>query len=75
MTALDSPLIGTTFSWLRWPKCGVSITRPVTALTAIEMPPFGVPIHSSPVKNHGVPRTVSRVAEQKYWYPSDPSSR
>ncbi len=67
------PFTGTTFSWLSAPNCGVSIMRPVRALIATDMPPWGEPIHSSPVKYHGTPLIVSIVEEQKYSYRSVPS--
>ena len=46
----------------------------MSPLIAIDMPPFGEPIHSSPVKYQGTPAIVSIVEEQKYSYPSVPST-
>ena len=62
------------FSWFSEPNCGVSITCPVSALIAIDIPPLGEPNHSSPVKYQGTPPIVSMVEEQKYSYPSVPST-
>ena len=48
------------------PNCGVRTTLPVSALIAIDMPPLGDAIHSSPVKYQGMPSIMSIVDEQKY---------